>query len=117
MKFRKMATGTTVCLMAREIVHAPQYTFALTGHPLILVADTYDGNGGSINTTSFTLFAAADGAAAKGTTPGGDGGHGLSASAITVVVQKVVNARLMARGNFGGKGGNAANGANGGNAK
>jgi hypothetical protein len=117
MNFREIAKGTTVCLLAREIVHASEYTFALSGHPLVLVADTYNGNGGAIDTTTHQLFAATDGAAAKGTTPGGDGGHGASASAITVVAQKVLNARLVARGNPGGNGGNAANGGNGTNAK
>src|SRR5262245_3817371 len=117
MKFRKITRGTTVCLLAREIVHASQYTFALSGHPLILVADSYDGNGGAIDTATHNLFPVAAGAPAHETSPGGDGAIGPSASAITVVVQKVVNARLLARGKPGGKGGDAADGVNGSNAR
>ncbi len=117
MKFRKIAGGTTVCLLAREIVHASQYTFALSGHPLILVADTYHGNGGAIDTTTFNLFGPANGAPAHDTTPGGNGGNGASASAITVIAQKVVNARLVARGKAGGKGGDAADGKDGSDAR
>jgi hypothetical protein len=117
MKFRKITRGTTVCLLAREIVHSSQYTFALSGHPLILVADSYDGNGGAIDTATYNLFGPAAGAPAHDTTPGGNGANGASASPITVVAQKVVNARLVARGRPGGKGGDAADGADGSNAR
>jgi len=117
MKFRKITRGTTVCLLAREIVHASQYTFALSGHPLILVADSYDGNGGAIDTATHHLFGPAAGEPAHDATPGGDGANGASASPITVIVQKIVNARFVARGKPGGKGGDAADGANGSNAR
>jgi hypothetical protein len=44
--FRKVAAGSTLYFLAREIVHAPNYTFAMSGHPLVFVADSYDGKGG-----------------------------------------------------------------------
>jgi hypothetical protein len=114
---RDIKAGTTLCFVAREIVHFSKYTFALHGYPLIFVADTYDGKGGAIDTIDHdpesvpTTGAPASGG--PGGQPGGTGGNGTSASPITLVAQKVVNARLVAKGNPGGNGGKAANGTNG----
>ena len=48
---RNMKVGTPLCFLAREIIHAPNFTFALHGYPLIFAADLYDGRGGEVTTT------------------------------------------------------------------
>jgi hypothetical protein len=104
---RNVTAGTPLCFLAREIVHEPIYTFALHKYPLVFVADSYDGKGGAIDTADHESVASAGG------NPGQSGGNGASATSITLVAQKVVNARLVATGNEGGAGGKAANGGNG----
>src|SRR4051812_49043504 len=47
--FRGLGPGTTLAVVAREIRHAPGYVLRLSGHPLIVVADTLDTAGGAID--------------------------------------------------------------------
>ncbi|MGH9879885.1 MAG: hypothetical protein ACRD6N_00515 [Pyrinomonadaceae bacterium] len=62
-----LKVGTPLYFLAREIIHAPNFTFALHGFPLIFAADLYDGKGGGITTTGPN----GDGGAKGGTgTPG-----------------------------------------------
>jgi hypothetical protein len=107
--FKNVAAGATLYFLAREIVHAPNYTFAMSGHPLVFVADSYDGKGGTIDTTDKAAVAKNGAAGAVGA-PGGNGGNGAGAAPITLVAQKIVNARLTARGMVGGQGCNGARG-------
>ena len=46
----ELATGTTMLLAARVVRHAKGYVLRLVGHPLVVVAERYDGNGGGIDT-------------------------------------------------------------------
>jgi|GEM_PF-6472025 len=108
--FRKTRPGTILCFAAREIVHASNYEFKLVGYPLVFVADAYDGNGGSVDTTDYESVAvdgSAGGVGAMGHTgaTGGLGGDGRPASPITLVAQRVTDARLIATGRPGGNGG------------
>lgn len=114
--YRNTKAGTPLCFIAREIKHASKYTFALHGYPLIFVADTYNGNSGAIDTTD-NSWGAWNGEAGKVGVPGGAGGNGVSASPITLVAQKIVNARLIASGTPGANGGKAGNGGNGADAE
>jgi hypothetical protein len=48
---RGIARGTTLCLIAREIVHQANYHLRLAGYRIVIEADTYDRRGGSVDTT------------------------------------------------------------------
>jgi hypothetical protein len=82
---RGVAKGTTVCLIAREIVHTPYYTLRLAGYPLVIAADTYDCRNGAIDTTNY-------------------GVAGSTAAPITLLARHVVGARLAAMGTTGATG-------------
>jgi hypothetical protein len=119
--FRRIAPGTKTGLetplyvVARQIVHAPKYDLKLTGHPLVLVADHYDGNGGSIDTTDYASQAGTGEAGGVGGN-GKPGASGKTAPGITLVAQRVTDARLVATGRPGGRGGAGGEGRKGANA-
>ncbi|MEV6694960.1 hypothetical protein AB0M35_26135 [Micromonospora sp. NPDC051196] len=91
---RQVAPGTTVCLVARKIVHAPNYTLKLARYPLVVVADSYDGRGGALDTTEYDTA-------------------GATAAPITLLAKQVVRARLVAAGQIGGTGESGAPGEDG----
>ncbi len=124
-----MGTGAPIYFLAREIVHAPGFTFALHGYPLTFAADLYDGKGGEITTTGPN--GASGGKGEPGTAgiaqwdatqskPGGTGGQGANgksgtaANRITFVVQEVRNLKLNTNGSTGGAGGTGGTGGKGG---
>ena len=47
--FGRDQTGDPMILLGRVVRHAPGYQLVVTGRPVIIVADEYDGNGGSID--------------------------------------------------------------------
>jgi len=75
-----------LALVAREITHDPGYMLPLGGYPLLLVAETYHGNGGGIDTSGPAGAVGAKGS--QGGTksgpreqdglPGGNGGNGAN---------------------------------------
>jgi hypothetical protein len=124
-----MGTGAPIYFLAREIIHAPGFTFALHGYPLTFAADLYDGKGGGITTTGPN--GASGGKGEPGTAgiaqwdstqskPGGTGGQGANgksgtaANRITFVVQEVRNLKLNTNGSTGGAGGTGGTGGKGG---
>jgi hypothetical protein len=107
--FRKVNAGTALCFVAREIVHASKYDFKIAGYPLIFIADTYDGNGGSIDTTDYG-WQAANGGNGKVGANGAPGEAGRAASSIMLIAQRASDGRLIADGRAGGNGGNGGAG-------
>ena len=125
-EFRKIAQGTPVGLIAREIVHDQSFTLRIEGFPLVLVTDFYNGNKGWIDTSGSPGTAGANGATGKPGTAiqnkskpgerGGDGQpgtRGKSASSITLIAGTVQNALLSALGGPGGAGGTGGTGGTG----
>jgi hypothetical protein len=121
--------GTPLYFLARKIIHAPNFTFALHGFPLIFAADLYDGNGGGIMTTGPIDDSGAKGKAGtpgksgldatkrKPGGPGADGGNGKNGTAanpITFLAQEVRNLKLITTGSTGGAGGTGGTGGKGG---
>ncbi|MFF0445068.1 tetratricopeptide repeat protein [Streptomyces sp. NPDC004609] len=114
-----------LALVAREIVHDDGYVLTgLTGHPLLLVAETYRGNGGGVDSSgrpgadgpSGMAGKPGQGQSGRAGGPGGPGGNGQPggpASDITVVAQNLTGLRLIARGGPGGAGGTGGTGGNG----
>ncbi|MGW0663976.1 hypothetical protein [Streptodolium elevatio] len=115
--FRGLSPTATLALVAREIVHDPGYVLTgLTGHPLVLVAETYRGNGGAVVADGATGPSGPSGAQGKSGQglsgrpggPGGNGGNGqpgLPASPVTVMAANLSDLRISARGGLGGAGG------------
>lgn len=118
------APGTRLVLIAREITHDPGYVLPLTGYPVLLVAETYRGNGGGIDTTG-PVGAGGDIGSAGGTGggsggrdgkaggPGGNGAPGGAATPITLLAARASDVRLIARGGRGGSGGSGGQGGQG----
>jgi hypothetical protein len=123
--YRKLKKGSTLLLAARRIDHTKDYVLRLEGFNLILVAESYDGNGGAIDTSGSPGANGTAGAAGKSKIIGspvkaGDpgqngtpGGPGPSASSITLIAAKISEAHLIARGGNGGAGGAGGKGGNG----
>ena len=124
-----LKVGTPLYFLAREIIHAPNFTFALHGFPLIFAADLYDGNGGGITTTGPNGDNGAKGDPgsqgkaewdATKSKPGGfgengaNGKNGTAANPITLLAQEVRNLTLTATGSTGGAGGTGGTGGKGG---
>lgn len=122
----KFEPGTTLTVAARKIRHVHAYELRLEGYPLVMVADTYEGNGGAIDTSGGPGANGATGATGtKGVSsannpkpggPGGDGsagGQGKPASSITLIARSISNLRLIAQGGAGGKGGAGGTGGEG----
>jgi hypothetical protein len=124
-----LKVGTPLYFLAREIIHAPNFTFALHGFPLIFAADLYDGKGGGITTTGPNGDNGAkgdpgtpgkaewDATKSKPGGPGTDGGNGkngTAANSITLLAQEVRNLKLTATGSAGGAGGTGGTGGKGG---
>ncbi|MEU8135135.1 tetratricopeptide repeat protein [Streptodolium elevatio] len=123
--FRGLSPTATLALVAREIVHDPGYVLTgLTGHPLVLVAETYRGNGGAVVADGATGPSGPSGAQGKSGQglsgrpggPGGNGGNGqpgLPASPVTVMAANLSDLRISARGGLGGAGGQGGTGGKG----
>ncbi|MEV0504336.1 hypothetical protein AB0I84_43025, partial [Streptomyces spectabilis] len=118
------APGTRLVLIAREITHDPGYVLSVTGHPVLLVAETYRGNGGGVDTTGPVGVGGEIGSAGgtgggaggrdgKSGGPGGNGGPGGAATPITLLAARASNVRLVARGGRGGSGGAGGQGGQG----
>lgn len=115
--FRALPPTATLALVAREIVHDPGYVLTgLTGHPLVLVAETYRGNGGAIEANGAQGPSGSPGPTGKSGQgqsgraggPGGLGGNGrpgLPGSPVTVMAAHLSDLRISARGGRGGTGG------------
>ncbi|HEY3340043.1 MAG TPA: hypothetical protein VGK18_16205 [Propionicimonas sp.] len=78
--FHRPAPGSTLVLVGRAVRHAPEFVLRVVGHPVVLIAESYDGNDGAID-TSGTIGAV-----------GGD------ASALSLYALSATNVRLIARG-------------------
>ncbi|MFI1584250.1 tetratricopeptide repeat protein [Embleya sp. NPDC020630] len=121
----KPAPGTRVVLIAREIVHDAGFVFPLTGFPVLLVAETYRGNGGTVATTGPAgvngKAGAAGGIGGSGPDntngrpgePGGNGMPGGTATPITLFAATLTDLTLNARGGVGGNGGRGGTGKDG----
>lgn len=127
-----------VFILGRTVEHAPGFDLRLTGRPLIIVADVYDGTNGMINARG------ADGvgggaAGANGVHPwpdtvndasgedhpvgpggsgqgGGRGSDGSAGGSVTVMCRRSINAHISVAGGSatsGGPGGNGARGVDG----
>jgi len=119
------AKGTTLKLAARKIKHEQGVVLRVEGYPLMIAADSYDGNGGAIDTSGSagaagkSGFKGSPGKALANSTPGGTGGHGkngdpgTSASPLTLVAYSVHDLRLIAEGGAGGHGGSGGEGGDG----
>ncbi|MFI6283302.1 tetratricopeptide repeat protein [Streptomyces sp. NPDC051018] len=106
-----------LALVAREITHDTGYALTgLTDHPLLLVAETYRGNGGAVDSRgrsgstgpSGTAGKSGQGQSGRAGGPGGPGGPGQPggpASEITVLAHTLSDLRLVADGGPGGAGG------------
>ncbi|MGC0415026.1 hypothetical protein [Embleya sp. AB8] len=119
------APGTRLVLIAREIVHDPGFVFPLIGFPVLLVAETYRGNGGGVATTGPAGASGSPGASGRtgGSGPdnvngtpgqlGGNGAPGGTATPITLFAATLTDLTLSARGGLGGHGGNGGRGGSG----
>ncbi|MGC0421901.1 hypothetical protein [Embleya sp. AB8] len=116
--------GARLVLVAREITHAPGYVLSVPGYPVLLVAETYRGNGGAVDTTGpagpsgqpGTSGGSDQGPAGRDGGPGGpggDGGPGGPATPITLLAAKSTDVALIARGGAGGPGGSGGPGGRG----
>ncbi|MFJ5301409.1 tetratricopeptide repeat protein [Streptomyces sp. NPDC088350] len=123
--FRGLAAGAVLALVAREIVHDPGYVLTgLTGHPLVLVAENYRGNGGGVDASGVPGnrggpgATGADGQGQQGQTGGagglgGNGQPGGAASQVWVLAATLTDLRITARGGHGGAGGPGGTGGHG----
>ncbi|MGQ0778600.1 MAG: hypothetical protein ACT4NY_30010 [Pseudonocardiales bacterium] len=125
-----------IYLVAREITHAPDWSLVLPGHPIVIVCDSYNPNGGGIDTRGSGGARGVDGqngakgidvksgqktgpsedsARGKPGTSGTDGSKGNSAHPITLIARKILSPWLLyTKGGNGRSGGNAGNGGDGG---
>lgn len=121
--FRALPPGAVLALVARDITHDQGYVLGLQDHPLLLVAETYNGNGGAIDTsgrpgpggtpgtTGDRGGHRIDGQSGGPGGPGGsDSGPGSPGSPITLLAGQVTGLRLIARGGRGGEGGTGGRG-------
>jgi hypothetical protein len=119
-----------ITLVAREIEHAPGINLNLPGRRIIIVADHYDAKGCTINvsgTDGPSGATGATGAAGLATAhfnrPGGTGTKGVTgdkgenAGSIRIVVQRLGDVRLVAKGGAGGRGGDGGSGGCGGDGR
>jgi hypothetical protein len=106
--------GSTVFLIARQIVHFPQFVLSLPGLNVVLVADSYDANGGQIVVSGVrgaAGSAGSDGANATQAFRGGSDGParpgtgGSSGGSVRLICLRMLSAHLIANGGPGGPGG------------
>lgn len=110
-------TGS-VTLVAREIEHAPGIDLTLPGCRVVIVADRYDAKGRTVNVSGADAAPNRDGdtgsvglATANFNRPGGRGTDGRAgqpaghAGSIRIIVQRLGEVRLLARGGAGGQAG------------
>jgi len=109
--------GSTAYLIARRIVHFPEFVLSLPGVNVVLVADSYDANGGKIIVSGVRGAAGpAGGDGANATQPfrGESGGHGgpgtggSSGGSVRLICLRMHSAHLIAKGGAGGPGGAGA---------
>ncbi len=104
--------GMPLYLVAREISHAPGYQWKIS-HPVGLICDSYDANGGRIDTSGAHGVDGKNGKNGKDgvKSPGAagmagtDGTPGAGASPITLIASTAVNVSLHANGGNAGHGG------------
>lgn len=84
------AAGSAVVIVARSVRHAPEFVLRVVGHPVVVIAESYDGNDGAIDTS---------------------GTDGTPASALSLFALAATNVRLLARGGAGTDGCNGGAGA------
>lgn len=143
--YNSFAGDGPVFLLGRVVQHAPNYTLQLNGRPLIIIADTYIGNGGGIDGSGgiFTGNGSpkahpapvaggrgTDGANARlrkiGTdwrpvsaggkgTPGGHGSSGLPGTTVTLFCHSATDLRINVAATVSAPGGDGGNGGIGGN--
>ncbi len=126
---RNLPANALITIAAREILHDSNYNLQLPGYRLLIVADEYDGNGGSIDVSG-----ANGGNGAKGSdgqkgyasatpancrdgkpgAPGGTGATGASATSLQLFCRRLKRLNVIARGGAGGNGGAGGKGGNGG---
>lgn len=119
-----IAPGSTLVLAARQVTFGANFTLALSGFNLLILADTLDSGSGGIDVSGSQGSAGKAGpGGTPGGIPGGYGGHGgnggdgtagLSASNVTVFCKTLTNLRVLSNGGGGGAGGNGGNGGDGG---
>jgi hypothetical protein len=129
LKSKLEALSPSITLVAREIENAPGIDLNLPGREVIIVADHYDAKGRTINVSGVDAASGKDGApGAPGRasrtisfnrpggpgTKGAPGANGANAGSIRIVVQRLGDVRLVARGGAGGKGGDGGSGGPGG---
>ncbi|MEV5510233.1 tetratricopeptide repeat protein [Streptomyces orinoci] len=121
--FHKLPPGAVLALVAREITHDQGYVLGVQDHPLLLVAETYSGNGGAIDTSGRPGPGGTTGTTGDrgghridgqnggpGGPGGSDAGPGGPGSPITLLAGQVTGLRLIARGGRGGAGGTGGRG-------
>jgi hypothetical protein len=106
--------GSTVSLIARQIVHFPKFVLSLPGVNVVLVGDSYDANGGKIIVSGVRGGAGSvgsDGADATQPFRGESGGHGSPGTggspggSVRLICQRMHSAHFVANGGSGGPGG------------
>lgn len=129
LKLAALVPGDTLQIIGRHVRHDAGYTLRLTGCTVMIVASSYDANGGSVNvsgtpglaggagTSGRTDPAPLDGGGAGDGQPGGrgaGGGPGGPAGSVSLLCENLVNAGLLANGGAGGAGGAGGGGGQGG---
>ena len=86
----RSAAGSAVAIVARSVRHTAEFVLRVVGHPVVVIAESYDGNDGAIDTS---------------------GTEGAPASALSLYALAATNVKLLARGGAGTAGGNGGAGA------
>jgi hypothetical protein len=125
----KSFPGSTIRLIARQVTHEAGVSLRTLGRDVLIVADTYDGSGGSIDTRGASAEPGNPGlkgpagratSSGVGNQPGGTGAPGSAGNpgspgaSARLICQKIVNALVVAPGNNGGTGGVGGTGGDGG---
>jgi hypothetical protein len=122
---KNLLPGGTVGLIARQLTLGAGYVFTLPGCNVMLFADVFDANGGSIEVSGVPGATGAAGAVGQDSSnsldadggPGGDGGGGGAggpAGNVALYCVNLVSARLLANGGDAGSGGSGGDGGSGG---
>jgi len=84
--FQRPPAGSTLVLVARSVRHASEFVLRVVGHPVVVITESYDGNGGAIDTSG---------------TAGAPGSPGRPASELSLYALAATNVKLVARGGAG----------------
>jgi hypothetical protein len=126
-KLMNLKEGAPLYLIASKIRHKQNFEWNIAGHPIVLICDKYDGNGGRINTSGVHGQNGTHGTPGKDGasnnpskktagghgTSGTNGTNGTSASPITLIAREAFNVSLHANGGKAGHGGNGGDGGDG----